>query len=175
MFELFQMKIMKKINYLISLVIIATSFMSVNAFSQDHEEDHHHHHKNNEISVAAGVVPLDHENEVAPGLHFHYIRGIAFDNKLGIGAGFETILDEHKHYTFSVVFQYRIIRGWSVAYGPGLMIIKEEENYESQFAQHFETAYEWDIGNFHIGPMAEVGVEPAGVHYMLGVHFGIDF
>jgi len=163
---------MHKIIYLLSLVFITANVVTMKGFSQDHNHDQHHV---NEISIAVGVVPLDHENEVTAGLHLHYVRGIAFENKLGIGAGFETILDEHKHYTLSVVFQYRIIKGWTVAYAPGLLMKKEDDKYEYQFAQHFETAYEFDLGKFHLGPMVEVGVEKDGVHYMLGVHFGIDF
>jgi hypothetical protein len=166
---------MNKLVFLVILLFVAIPVTLLSQNHDRHEEEFGHVHKKNEISAALGIVPLKHEHEVTAGLHLHYIRGVAFHNKLGIGVGFETIFDEHKHFTISVVFQYRIYKGWSVAYAPGLLMVKENETYEYQFAQHFETAYEWEIGKFHIGPMAEVGVEPNGVHYMLGVHFGIDF
>jgi len=143
-------------------------------YGQEEEHDHSHEHRN-EMSVATGVVPLPAEDEVTIGFHFHYIRGLGESNRFGIGLGFETIVDEHKHYTFSIVGQYRILKGWSVAYAPGIMIREEGDETLYQVAHHFETAYEFEIGSFHIGPMAEVGIEEIGVHYMAGVHFGIDF
>lgn len=156
------------------LSTIVFTLISFYVFGQSHDEDHHHHQKN-EISLAAGIVLPTSEDEISAGLHLHYIRGIAFENKLGIGAGLETIIDEHKHFMLSVVFQYRIYKGWTVAYGPGILFVKEYESYETQFAQHIETAYEFDIGLFHIGPMVEVGISKEDIHYMAGVHFGIDF
>lgn len=160
------------------IIILLFVILPVTLFSQEDvhpEEGHTHSHKKNEISAGVGVVTLQHEDELAAGLHLHYVRGVAFHDKLGVGLGFETIFDEHKHYTISAVFQYRVYKGWSVAYAPGLLMVKEDGIWEYQFAQHFETAYEWEIGKFHIGPMAEIGVEPHGTHYMIGVHFGIDF
>jgi hypothetical protein len=167
------MKKMNKIFFVICLVLITFNMMSINVFAQEHDEAHHH--PENEVGIAVGAVPLVDEDKIAAGLHFHYIRGIAFEHKLGIGAGFEAILDEHKHYVVSVVFQYRIYKGWTVAYAPGIMMKKEEGNLEYHFAQHFETAYEFELGEFHLGPMVEVGVSEEGVHYMLGAHFGIAF
>jgi len=163
------------------LIFLFAVFFTFQGYSQHtHEEDSHNHekdhtHKKNEVSVAVGVVPLPEENKVTAGLHFHYVRGIGSSNRFGIGVGFETIFDEHKHYTFSVVFQYRIYKGLIFGYAPGLLIKKEDSESELHFAQHFELAYEFDMGKFHIGPMAEVGLEGSTVHYMLGVHFGIDF
>jgi hypothetical protein len=151
------------------------TIISLNAFGQSHDEDHHHHHQKNEISMAVGLVLPSSEEDISAGLHLHYIRGIAFEDKLGIGAGMEIIFDEHKHFMLSLVFQYRIIGGWTVAYGPGVLFIKEDETSETQFAQHIETAYEFDIGLFHIGPMFEAGISKEDIHYMTGVHFGIDF
>jgi hypothetical protein len=168
---------MQKSAFLKFIAIMILFVISTKGFTQtENEEEHdHYHHHNNEVSMAVGVVPLDHENQVAAGLHFHYVRGVAFENKLGVGAGFETIFDEHRHYTLSVVMQYRVWKGWTVAYAPGILFFKEEDDFENQFAQHIETAYEFDLGIFHLGPMAEIGIEKHGTHYMVGLHFGIDF
>jgi len=56
------------------------------------------------VGIALGAMFLDQEDEVRMGVHLHYIRAVALDQKFGIGAGFETIFDEHQHYTASVVF-----------------------------------------------------------------------
>ena len=45
----------------------------------------------------------------------------------------------------------------------------------NQFAQHVEIAYEIPLGELHIGPQIDIGIEDEGIHYMIGIHFGIDF
>jgi len=47
--------------------------------------------------------------------------------------------------------------------------------YMYQFAQHVEIAYEIPLGELHIGPQIDIGIEDEGIHYMIGIHFGIDF
>jgi len=139
-----------------------------------HIEGAGHHHKN-ELSVAAGMVPLIAEDQLTWGIHLHYIRGIGDKNKVGLGFGLETIFDEHKHYTLSGVLHYRIYKGLIFSLAPGLLILKQDDAFVFQYAQHIELAYEFELGEFHIGPVVEVGLETAGVHYMAGLHFGIDF
>lgn len=158
------------------------AFLSANSFAQEeHDHDHEGHHHDashaheNEISIATGVVPIPKEDAVTVGFHLHYVRGIGNKNRFGLGVGLESILDEHRHYTASVVFQYRIYKGWSVSYAPGVLLLIDEHGNETQFAQHIETTYEFEMGQFHIGPVLEVGLEKNNTHYMLGVHFGIDF
>ena len=156
------------------LLIISPLF----CFSQHNHDDENHSHEDhshkNEISIAAGIVPISAEDEIAAGIHLHYIKGIRESNKFGIGVGLEAIIDEHKHYTLSAVFQYRIYKGIIIAVAPGLLLRKEEENV-FEFAQHIEAGYEFEIGKIHIGPVVELGIEKNGMHYMGGIHFGIDF
>jgi len=159
--------------FLIPIFIISVLF-TIKGYAQDHHEKHKHSHKN-EISIAVGIVPLVAEDKLTGGIHLHYIRGIGKTNRFGIGAAVETILDEHKHITISAAFQYRVYKGLIFGYGPGLLIRKEGSETEYQFAQHFEVAWEFELGKFHLGPMAEVGFEKNGVHYMIGIHFGLDF
>ncbi|MBL4578624.1 MAG: hypothetical protein JKX74_09135 [Flavobacteriales bacterium] len=156
------------------LTISAVIAFTVNGQTQDTEDNDHHDHRN-EISLATGIVPLVAEDELTAGFHFHYIRGIGSTNRFGIGIALETIIDEHKHYTASVVFQYRIYKGLILGYAPGLLMRKEDSENIFQLAHHIETAYEFELGEFHIGPMAELGVEVIGVHYMFGIHVGMDF
>ena len=160
-------------SYLVTLLFILNVVFTVKLFGQSDQESHHEH--SNEISIATGIVPLPAEDELTIGFHFHYVKGIGKSKRFGLGLGFETIVDEHKHYTFSVVAQYRILAGWILGYAPGIMIREEGGNTLYQVAHHIETAYEFEIGDFHIGPMAEIGIEGIGVHYMAGIHFGIDF
>ena len=156
------------------LIFFTITLFSITGYSQNKEHEGHNHHHKNEISIAAGIVPIPAEDEIAAGIHLHYIKGIGESNKFGIGVGLETILDDHKHYTLSAVFQYRIYKGIIIAVAPGLLLRKEEENV-FEFAQHIEAGYEFEIGKIHIGPVMELGIEKTGIHYMGGIHFGIDF
>ena len=167
---------MNKGTSLTILRFMAATLISVcgHAQNKEEEEDHHHHHKN-EISVATGIVPLVAEDKLTAGFHLHYIKGVGKNSRLGLGVGFETIIDEHKHYTLSAVLQYRIYKGLILATAPGLLMRKENSANVLQFAQHIEIAYEFELGDFHIGPVAELGIELTGIHYMGGIHFGIDF
>ena len=156
------------------LIFFTITLFSITGYSQNKEHEGHNHHHKNEISIAAGIVPIPAEDEIAAGIHLHYIKGIGESNKFGIGVGLETILDDHKHYTLSAVFQYRIYKGIIIAVAPGLLLRKEEENV-FEFAQHIEAGYEFEIGKIHIGPVVELGIEKNGMHYMGGTHFGNDF
>ena len=53
----------------------------------------------NEIAIGLGVLP---GHDFSLGFHAHYIKGIAFDNKLGLGLGFETILDDETHHSYNL-------------------------------------------------------------------------
>jgi len=94
------------------LLILAFIFNpALRAQDHDHEHDHeqkHYHHLNNEIGIAVGAVYIFHEEVFAPGLHLHYTRMLPGKmDAFGLGLGFETVLDEHKHYTGSIMFQWR--------------------------------------------------------------------
>ena len=167
---------MKKI---LLLLIISPLF----CFSQhNHDEENHSHEDhshNNEFSIGLGVIP-EHENSL--GFHAHYIKGIALNNKIGVGISVETILDDHAHHSLSLISLYRFDFGITIAYAAGILRVSEEENHNDheentqyQFSQHLEFAYEIPLGILHIGPQIDIGIEEEDIHYMFGVHLGIDF
>ncbi len=170
---------MKSLHNLKHLYIIISFlvFSCCHGFAQEGAtSDHfdHNHEHSHEISLAVGIVPLPAENQTTVGFHLHYIRGIGESKRFGMGLALETILDEHKHYTASVVAQYRIYKGLSLAYAPGALFLAGKGIKSVQLANHIEVTYEFELGNFHIGPVAEIGIEKSGTHYMGGVHFGVD-
>ena len=171
---------MKKI---LLLLIISPLF----CFSQhNHDEENHSHEDhshNNEFAIGLGVIP---EHESSLGFHAHYIKGIALNNKIGVGISVETILDDHAHHSLSLISLYRFDFGITIAYAAGILRVSEEEHNEGhddgheeeteyQFTQHLEFAYEIPFGELHIGPQIDIGIEQEGIHYMFGVHLGIDF
>lgn len=138
------------------------------------QQDHEHHY-NYEISFGAGIVPVFDENIIAPGFHLHLIKGLGEEGKFGIGPGFEVIIDEHMHYSLSLVGHYTVYKGLIFAYAPGLLLIKEESEKLYRFSQHIELNYEFGIGEFHLGPVAGFGFSTEGYHIMAGIHFGRAF
>ena len=137
------------------------------------EHEHNHEHKN-EIGMAIGIVHAHEGEESNLGLHLHYVKGLGEHNHFGIGLSLETILDEHQHNSMSLLGLYHFDNGFTIAYAPGILFSEHDGNNETHFTQHFEFYYEFELDKFHIGPQFDVGMEEGGVHYMYGIHFGID-
>ena len=156
---------MRKIILLISIISIIFS-----------ESKHvHNHSHNNEFAIAVGIVPGHEDEDDNIGLHLHYVKGIGKHNDFGIGISIETIFDEHKHNSVSILGTYHFENGFTIAYAPGILFAEHDGETEEEFTQHFELYYEFELEHFHIGPQIDIGYEDGEIHYMLGVHFGIDF
>jgi len=56
---------------------------------------------------------------------------------------------------------------------PGLTT--EDKNSDLNFALHLESAYEFEINDFHIGPAFEIAYDPEDIHISLGLHVGYGF
>ena len=139
------------------------------------ESEHIHNHKhNNELGIAIGIVPGHDGEDDNLGLHLHYIKGVGDHNIWGIGISLETIFDEHKHNSFSLISTYHFDSGFTIAYAPGILFAEHNGETENEFTQHFELYYEIELEKFHLGPQIDIGFEDGETHYMLGLHFGID-
>lgn len=162
------------------LLSILCYVLASSAMAQDHDHDHDHihdhahHHMKNEIGVAVGAVYIFEEEIIAPGLHLHYTRVLPGKmSAFGLGLGFETVLDEHRHYTASFMFQWRPVHAWWISAGPGITWF--QEGGESYASLHIETGYEFELGKVHLGPMIEYAYMEHDQHFMLGIHLGIPF
>ncbi len=165
---------------LIFLFFATLGVLSLSAQDHDHEthsyehEDHENHdHHRNEIGIANSPVYFVKEKEFTYGLHIHYIYNIP-NSQFGIGLGYERIFDEHKHQTYGIVGSYRPIDEWSINLSPGITF-EGSETEEAAFAVHLETSYEFEINNFHIGPVLEFAYDPEDYHISLGLHVGYGF
>lgn len=154
------------------LMIFLTTIFTSNIFAQSSEDLHNHEHHSNEIGVANSLVYFVQEKVFSYGLHMHYVRNIP-KSKFGIGLGYERIFDEHGHNTIGLVGAYRPIENLSFSVSPGLSF--EDGDQEISFALHLETAYEFEIKNFHIGPAIEFAYDPKDIHISIGVHIGYGF
>lgn len=156
-----------------SLFLLIT-LLGQNLTAQSHNpiEDHHDHHRN-EIGIANAPVYFLNEKEFAYGLHIHYVRNIK-ESKFGVGLGYERILDDHKHNTIGLVGTYRPIDAFGINLSPGITF-EGRQNSNINFALHLETSYEFEIKNFHIGPVLECAYDPEDIHISLGLHIGYGF
>ncbi len=165
----------------LSVLVLFVFISALNAFSQteSHEGHNHHEHPKNEIGVANAPVYYLKEKEFTYGLHLHYIRTIG-DSKFGIGLGYEQIFDDHEHKTIGIVTSYRPFHGLSVNISPGITFEKHIEDdgeveIEKNLGAHLESAYEWEFGNLHLGPVLEFAYDQEDIHISLGLHIGYGF
>ncbi|NQY08433.1 MAG: hypothetical protein HRT71_02835 [Flavobacteriales bacterium] len=135
-------------------------------------EDHHDHHKN-EIGIAHAAVYFVKEKEVSYGLHVHYVYTFA-ESKFGAGLSFENIFDEHQHRTFGILASYRPLDKLSFNVSPGITF-EGASSSDPIFALHIETSYEFEIHNFHVGPVLEYAYDPNDSHMSIGLHVGYGF
>ena len=160
------------------LLIIPIIFSINSLFAQNnttdslHDHTEHSHHKN-ELGVAISPVYFVKEDLFSYGIHLHYSRNIT-NTKFAFGLGYERIFDDHKHNTVGFVASYRPIDKLSFNLSPGITF-EDHANRSYEFAMHIETAYEFEIGNFHIGPSLEFAFEPEDYHISLGLHLGFGF
>lgn len=154
------------------LPIVFSITLSAQATEPSDEHANHHEHHRNEIGIANAPVYFIREKEFAYGLHMHYVRSISHSG-FGLGLGYERIFDAHGHNTFGIVVSYRPLEKLSFSVSPGLTL--EDNSSKAHFALHLESAYEFEIQNFHLGPVFEFSYDREDYHVSLGLHVGIGF
>ena len=136
-------------------------------------EDHSDHDHWLELGASIGAAYLLNEREFAAGLHAHALVAIG-DTPWSLGVGYERLFDEHAHNAIGIAVQYRIIPPWSVNVSPGVAF-SDEHPSELSPAAHVETAYEFLVGPFHLGPTIEAAFDKEDTHFTLGAHLGMGF
>ena len=153
--------------YFIILFAFTQTLASQGPNSSIHSDTH-----KNEIGIANSPVYVLKEKEFAYDLHAHYIRGLK-ETKFGIGIGYERIFDEHNHNTIGVILSYALLEPLDLSLSPGITFADNDANLN--FGIHLEALYEFEIGIFHIGPVAEFAYAVEDYHVSLGLHFGFGF
>ena len=140
----------------------------------DHDHnDHHHVHPKNEIGFGNYLSYLAGEQQVAYSLHIHFLRFFS-ESRLGAGIGYERIFAGHKHQSFTVVGAYRFASPLVVTLAPGVLL-GNQDHPEARFVLHMEAVYEFEIGNFHLGPALEFATTFDEYHVGLGIHVAFAF
>ncbi len=157
---------------LVLLTIITPSKIFGQAAKDTVENVDAHQHSKNEIGISISPAYFINEKVWTFAMHIHYTRIIP-RTRFGIGASFERIVLDPKHSTFGIVFAYYPIEKLSFSLSPGMTF--EDANPAALFALHLETAYEFEIGDLHIGPAFEFAYDPNDHHLSLGIHIGYGF
>ena len=165
----------------ISFILLITGISQNGIFAQHqehgaHQHDHgshHYEHPQNEIGVGNYLSYLAGENEFAYSLHIHYLRAFK-ESRFGAGIGYEQIFDEHRHRSLAFIGTFRPVTHLVLSLAPG-MLFGTEENPGIRFALHTELVYEFEIGDFHIGPALEFATTFSEYHISFGVHFAYTF
>ena len=132
-----------------------------------HEGHHEHVHKW-EIGIANGLVYFLNEQEFSYGLHTHIVRVLG-ESHFAIGTGYERIFDEHGHNTVIGVISYLPVEGLALTVAPGIAF---SNTGLVEFSTHLEMTYEFEIKNYHVGPLVEWAIEPDEMHFTIGIHVG---
>lgn len=160
---------MKNFRIIIAFVFVIILISANSLFS----EEHSHHCHTHEIGIGAVPTYLINEKEIAFGLHLHYLYNFEHTD-FGIGLGFERIFDEHGHNTIGLALNYKPIDNLGITVTPGITFGDDGFDH-SEFALHFESIYEFKIGDIHIGPLIEYAIDAHDQHISLGIHLGIGF
>ena len=157
-------------SFLLMTIIITATAQDIHT---DAHPVHHHEHHRNEIGIANSPVYFFKEKVFAYGLHMHYLHKLS-SSRFALGIGYERIFDEHKHNTFNLVGSYRPIDNLSFNISPGIAF-EDRSGSGLNFAMHAETLYEFEIGDFHIGPLVEFAYDAEDYHISAGLHIGFGF
>ncbi|MBX9852485.1 MAG: hypothetical protein K2X86_12110 [Cytophagaceae bacterium] len=107
----------------------------------------HEHHKN-EIGIASSAAYFK-GDVLSYSMHIHYIHKIS-KSKFGIGVSFERIFFAFKHNTAGLVVAYSPVEKLSLISSPGVTF-EGDDLSNPIFTLHTEIAYEFEIGEFHLG------------------------
>lgn len=146
----------------------------------DHNHDHHHEHVQEEeshlhkyhIGMANAPAYFIDGDENSFGMHLHLVRMLGED-KFGIGLAYERIFNERQLNAFGVLGTYRITNEWVINASPGLSF-KDSES-RPDFVIHLETAYEFMIHGFHLGPVFQFAYDPYDTRISFGLHLGYSW
>jgi hypothetical protein len=136
-------------------------------------DEHEHDHHNNEIGIGYSPVYLTTDKEFVHSIHFHYLRNIS-ETRFNIGLGYEKIFSDHNHDMVNLIGSIFLIDHLSFSIAPGL-IFEDSKFDDIKFAMHFELYYEFELDNFHIGPMAGYSFSKEDNHIGVGIHLGYVF
>ena len=150
------------------LTVTALIIMQGISIAQSENESEHNHKY--EIGIANGLVYFLNEKEFSYGLHIHVVRLIGKSN-FAMGVGYERIFDEHGHNTVSAVVSYLPVERLALIVAPGIAFTNSNTRL-IEFSTHLEMTYEFEIRNFHVGPLIEWAIEPDEMHFTIGLHVG---
>ncbi len=155
-------------NIFVSFLLIFLFILSSKIYTQEYS--HHDYDHNYEFGLAAMTIYLGGEKDLSKGMHGHLTRSLAH-GKFGFGFGYELIFDKHKHQTIGLVALYRPINKLSIGVSPGIAM-EQGFSGDKHPALHIETGYDFNFGEFHVGPLLEVAFDAEGYHVSLGLHIG---
>ncbi|PLX15841.1 MAG: hypothetical protein C0597_08485 [Marinilabiliales bacterium] len=157
-----------------TLLLLVFFFITRISYSQLHDHQEEHHHPEWELGFSSGLVHNITEKETSPGIHVHIIKTVSKTDKLGLGFGYEAIFDDHKHNAVSLIILYRPIEHVSFNFAPGISWLSTEKD-SAKPSLHLEALYEWEFGNFHIGPLLGVASNLEDLHGSVGLHLAFGF
>lgn len=127
----------------------------------------------NEIMMSTGVFFAIGESSILYGLMIQYIRRVGH-SRLGLGLGYEKLLDGNKHSTVGAVGVYYPTEDIAISVLAGPTYLRQSE-YGASFGMHAEIAYRIQWQGLRIGPFSELGYSIKSAHASIGIKAGFTF
>ncbi len=182
---------------LLAFTIMAVLMVSEAAFAADGHACHACAADGIELGFSLGYVHLDEDQEHdeeselddngehdeehetsddGVALHVHLGKRMGEQgllSHLSLGVAGEVIFAEHEHYALMGFASISPWRGLLLSVGPGVEWAEHEGEWKSEYSTHLEMGYVFDIGEWHIGPVAGYSKTNRGEHFSAGIHLGI--
>ncbi|UCG58128.1 MAG: hypothetical protein JSU70_01215 [Phycisphaerales bacterium] len=174
---------MSRLKWIVLIVSFIVLFHTSTGCCEPMEREHEHaehggHDRVYELGVSTGFVRMEPEGQSAVGTHLHLIRrfqGEDIRRFFGLGIGFETVFADHTHYNVMGTIAVYPYKNLSIGISPGVLIVEHDNECELCYSTHVEVAYVFEIGQFHVGPVAGYAKSGDDEHYFVGIHLGRGF
>ena len=175
-----------RINLKFVLLIIITVFLLPFRFfaqSENHksnlEGENHFHY--NHIAMFIGASSLFERDATYFTLGADYIRYFSPKSDFAAGVYIEAIFAHHTEWLFGVVLFYGLTEHLWIRSGPGIEILKEENEHtgetesKTEFLIRIGAGYSIHFGKFFIDPSIDLDFLRSSTTLVWGVNFGMAF
>ncbi len=157
---------------LFSVSVLFAQSQQIQTETHNHQNEHEdERHRIHELGVSFAPVYFFSEKEISPSVHVHYTYSFP-NTKFGLGLAYEHVFDDHQHNFFGLEGAFKPLHPLTLNFTPGITYEGAHPD-KKEFALHFETVYEFEVGKFHLGPVLEFAYHAEGYHMSLGLHVGL--
>jgi hypothetical protein len=128
----------------------------------------------NEFGYGINAAYMKNENQLAPQLHFYYLRYLT--SYFSIGASYCGIYSKNHHNALSAKMAFKVFDNLVFSLNPGLYLKSNDNQNQLLYFLGFESAYQFKLGDkFGLGPMIDVQLIQDDIYLIGGFQMGFYF